>query len=246
MDSTCETCHGRMPETTDRYICEACQYRIHTYLREIARSLPLLRDLLRPDTGPAQRGGTGRAHAPLPVRLETLDLLGPGAAVQFEDPEGDQTGGIPIGALLYGWAQYLASEIPAVRRDEHGTIRIQPCTGAWSSRGTSITAWCTWLDAYLPYAATRPWVESMDDQLEDLVRRIRRITHTKPRTTPMDAPCPGCTAFALVEREDEWHISCQACDVRLTPDQYTEHRTQIMPTLAALALRIAAARQTAA
>jgi hypothetical protein len=62
----------------------------------------------------------------------------------------------------------------------------------------------------------------------------------------MDAPCPGCAAFALQEREDELHISCQVCTVRLTPDEYIEHRSQVMPALAALAVRIAAAREDAA
>lgn len=248
MDPTCTTCRGRLPATTDRYLCEACEYRMHTWLRDIPRHLPFMRAMLRPDTGPAQRGGSGRAHSPLPVRLEVLDFLGPGHAVPLEDPHGDQCAGIPISATLYGWARYLASEYPSVYRDrQHDTIRIDRCDGARAHArpggGGSITAWSAWLDAYLPYAVTRPWADDMYHQLEDLMDRIRRITHTTPRRTAKDAPCPSCSAFALVEREDELHISCLVCPVRLTPEQYTEHRDQVMPDLVRLALLMEATRE---
>ncbi|MFG2671383.1 hypothetical protein [Streptomyces sp. NPDC048445] len=244
MDNTCDICHQHAPAGC--YLCEGCAYRMHTWLREIPRHLPLLRDSLRPDTGPAQRGGSGRAHSPLPVRIEVLDLLGPGHVVALPDPHGDQSVGVPLAPLLYGWARYLAAELPSVRLDEHGTVRIEPCTGPVARRGSSITAWCSWLDAYLPYAATRPWAADMYEQLEAVLQRIRRITHTAPRRHPKDAPCPSCSAFALVAVDDEWHISCQACSVRLTPDEYAEHRARIMPALAALALRIGAQQAAAA
>ncbi|WP_329615036.1 hypothetical protein OG244_19545 [Streptomyces brevispora] len=246
MDNTCDICHHHAPAGC--YLCDGCAYRMHTWLREIPRHLPLLQDLLRPDTGPAQRGGSGRAHSPLPVRLDVLDLLGPGHVVALPDPLGDQSAGVPLAPLLYGWARYLAADLPSVRRDEHGTIRIEPCTGPVARHGSSITAWCSWLDAYLPYAVTRPWVADMHEQLENALQRIRRITHTKPRRRLMDAPCPAsdCQAFALVEKDDELHISCEACGHRLTPDEYAAHRAQVMPVLAAIALHLGTHQAAAA
>lgn len=250
MDSTCLTCHGRMPQASDRYLCGGCQYQLRMWLREIARSLPILQDLLRPETGPAQRGGSGRAHAPLPLNVDILSYIGPGHSVPLVDPHGDQTAGIPISATLYAWARYLATEYPAIYRDQHGQARIGPCDGAQTHArtGGSITSWCAWLTAYLPYAVTRPWCDSLYEQVQDVVDRIRRITHTEPRVEVKDAPCPGCYAYALVEKEDEWHIRCLMCAVRLTPVQYIEHRAQVMPELARaeLARLIAAARQPAA
>lgn len=243
MDTTCDICHRHAP--AGHYLCDACQHRVHAWLLEIPQRLVLLRDMLRPDTGPAQRGGSGRAHSPLPVDVRVLDLLGPGHVVPLEDPHGDQTGGVPLAPLLYGWARYIASQMPSVHRDAHGTVRIQPCTGAWSRRGSDVPAWCAWLQAYLPYVARQSWARPMYDQLEDVVHRIRRITHTQPRTRAMDAPCPGCGAFALQEREDELLIACAACPVRLTPEAYDEHRAQVMPALARVALLLAA-RQAAA
>ncbi|WP_424918896.1 hypothetical protein [Streptomyces sp. wa1064] len=246
MNDICISCFGRLPAGSPRTGCEACQYSVHTWLRELPRHLVLLQDMLRPDTGPARRGGVGRAHAPIPVRLEVLDLTGPGHPVPWSDAHGDQTGGVPITPLLYGWARYLASDFPAVRTDAHGTVHIERCDGARVRTGADVPGLCQWLDAYLPYAATRPWWDDLHEQLEQLLHRVRRLTHTRPVTRTKDAPCPTCSAWSLVEREDELHITCTICPVRLTPEQYAEHRAQVMPALAALALRIGTAQQAAA
>lgn len=232
MNDICTSCFGRLPDDSPRTGCEACQYRLHTWLREIPRHLPLLEDMLRPDTGPAQRGGTGRAHAPLPIRLDVLDLIGPGQPVLLADPHGDQTGGVPMTPLLYGWARYLASDFPAVRTDAHGTVHIERCDGARIRGRADVPGLCRWLDAYLPYAATRPWWDDLYEQVEQLLARVRRITHVRPVTRAKDAPCPKCSGWSLVEREDEFHISCTLCPARLTPDEYATHRAATMSSLA--------------
>lgn len=243
MDTTCHVCH----DTTgaDRYLCEGCEHTAAAWLRALPRHALLLQVCLQPTTGPAQRGGSGRAHSPLPVDVRVLDLLGPGRPVPVDDPHGDQTGGIPITALLAGWAHYIAADVPAVYRDAHGTVRIERHghAAAWPRTGTGITAWSTWLLRYLPYAITRPYAEEMYEQLGELIDRIERITHTRPRRTVKDAPCPACSGFALVEREDQRHITCDVCGHRLTPEQYLAHRDEVMPPLVHLALLMQAARQ---
>jgi ribosomal protein S27E len=196
--------------------------------------------------GPAQRGGSGRAHSPLPVDLRVLDLLGAGHAVPLEDPHGDQTGGVPVGALLTGWAHYIADDIlPTVYIDEHGTLRRTVPVSAGVRTG-DIAGWATWLVRYLPHTVTRPYAAELYEQLQELVARIERLTHTRPRRRLRQAPCPDCSAFALVEQETELHITCDACGHRLTPDEYTAHRDQVMPALTALALRMITPRVTAA
>ncbi|MEU4920206.1 hypothetical protein AB0G29_12705 [Streptomyces parvus] len=240
MNDICISCFGRLPDDSPRTGCEACEYRVHTWLRELPRQWVLLQDMLRPDTGPARRGDVGRAHAPLPVRLEALDLVGPGQVVLLEDPHGDQTSGVPITPLLYGWARYLTADadVPVARRDAYGTIHTSRCEGPWIRGGGDVPGLCRWLDAYLFYAATRPWWDDLYEQLEQLLLRVRRLTHTRPVTRAKDAPCPGCSAWSLVEREDELHITCTICPARLTPAEYDEHRAAVMPALTALALHI--------
>lgn len=240
MDNACSICGSHAP--AEHYLCEACQYRMRCWLREIIRQLPLLHAVLRPDTGPAQRGGSGRAHSPLPVDVRVLDILGPGHVVLLDDPHGDQTPGVPLGPLLYGWARYIASEFPSVYRDAHDTERIQPCTGPLARGGTNVPALCAWLQTYLPYVARQSWADAMYTQLEDVVHRIQRLTHTRPGSRPMDAPCPDCSAFGLQEREDELHISCSVCSVRMTREQYDDHRAAVMPGLVLTALRIQVGR----
>lgn len=246
MDNTCDICHRHAPAGC--YLCEACEYRARTWLARMPGQTQLLLDCLEPSVGPAQRGGSGRAHSPLPVDLRVLDLIGPGHVVALQDPHGDQSAGVPINALLAGWAQYIATDVPIVYTDTDGVLRTGAHLHATARprSGTGITAWSTWLVRYLPYAVTRPYAVDLYQQLQDVVDRIQRITHTRPRRHPKDAPCPSCSAFALVAVDDEWHISCQACCMRLTPDEYTEHRARIMPALARVALLMEAQRESAA
>ncbi|MFE3471170.1 hypothetical protein ACFXOI_05700 [Streptomyces bacillaris] len=236
MDTTCEVCHGHAP--ADHYLCEACQHTHLAWLKELPHQVVLLRTLLHPDTGPARRGSTGRAHAPIPVRLDVLDLLGPGQAHTVVDPHGDQTGGVPIGAFLSGWAHYIASDVPTAYRDAHGTAHIVQSRSAtaWPRTGTGLAAWCTWHERYLPYTATRPYAATLHAELEGLIHRLRRLNHYRPEVRSLDAPCPGCSGWSLVERDDELHITCTICPARLTPAEYAAHRTTTMRQLATTVL----------
>lgn len=246
MDTTCDICH----HTTgaDRYLCEACEYRARSWLTGLPGQAELLRDFLEPTAGPAQRGGSGRAHSPLPVDLRALDLLGPGRPTPLDDPHGDQSAGVPISALLAGWAHYIATDVPIVYTDPRGVLR----TGAFlhatavPRSGTGITAWSTWLVRYLPYTVTRPYAADLYEQLQHLQDRIQRITDARPGRRQKQAPCPVCQAFALIEQDGELHIVCDACGHRLTTTEYIEHRDQVMPALTALALRMITPPQKAA
>ncbi|MER7814062.1 hypothetical protein [Streptomyces sp. NPDC096153] len=239
MNDCCDVCHGPLPESSDRYACHSCAERLRAMLAELPRQLPLLRSLLRPDGGPAQRGGTGRAHSPMPVRLDVLDLLGPGHVVTLADPDGDQTDGVPIDPLVYGWARYIAQQHPAVSRDRHGTIQVRPCDGPRSRRGTDVAAWCSWLIAYVPYICRQPWAADMLDQLEQLLRQIRDKTGDRPGRTVRDAPCPRCEGFALVSVGGDPYVRCEACSLALAPDEYAEYAAKVLPSLTALAVRLA-------
>jgi hypothetical protein len=245
----CTICHYRLPEGAEVYACEACAYRLRAMLLELPRHMPLLAELLRPGSGLPGRGGGGRAHSPMPVRLDVMDLLGPGHVVVLADPHGDQSAGVPITPLLYGWARYIAASVPSVTRDRHDTVRIQPCDGPWSRRGSDVAAWCHWLIAYLPYAVTQSWISDMYQQIEDLIWRVRGKTDRRPRRTKRSAPCPECSWFELVSIEGEPHIVCEACGHRLTAEEYREHSEAVLPALTVLAVRIhgqAAAEQPAA
>ncbi|MFF1961011.1 hypothetical protein ACFVWX_29055 [Streptomyces sp. NPDC058220] len=240
--STCTICRRTAPDGT--HACVACTQQLRAWYAELPLQRELLRLALLPEGRPAQGRTSGRSTAPVPVNLDALSLLGPGQPVPPADPHGDATGPIPIGALVSGWAAFIAYEYPSVSRDRHGTIRIEPCDGARPTRGGSVAAWCHWLNAYLPYTVTRPWIRDLHIQMGDLMRRIRAITRATPGRRPKTAPCPACDAFGLVEEDWQDHIECAACGHRLTHDAYTAHHQRVMPPLYRIGVLIAARQHT--
>lgn len=229
--SSCLTCPRTAADGT--HACTACTQQLRAWLAELPGQLPLLRLALLPEGRPKQGriGGTGNATAPVPLNLDALNLIAPGWPEPPADPYGDATGPVPICPLLAGWAGFIAYEHAAVTRDVHGTVHVRPCDGAHSSRGATVAGWCHWLTAYLPYAITRPWIRDLYVQLDDLMARIRDLTHATPHRHPKDAPCPACQAFALVETDGQWGITCEACGEHLEPEQYTAHTKTVLTTL---------------
>lgn len=238
--SLCTICARPLPDGSARYACQACEHRMRHLLATIVTELPLLRAALVPGGGTAGGRPAGRAHAPLPVNVRALDLLGPGTTYAVPDPYGEQSGGIPLGPLLVGWARYIATTYPAVYRSA-GTEYVVPAEGVEVRAGTGIPAWCGWLTRYLPYAVRQPWIAQLCDQLDDALRRVRAITGTRPQTHPRLAPCPACSAVAMSRTDGDWEIRCQACGHRMEPDAYDAHAAAVLPGLAMVMARMAAA-----
>ncbi|MBK3630522.1 hypothetical protein JHN59_38150 [Streptomyces sp. MBT49] len=228
--TTCALCHRTAGD--GHHLCPLHADEIRGWLAELPRQAEMLAAEFLAPAGGAREGrtGSGRAHSPIPVDLRVLVLLGPGHAVPVGAPEDDTDDTVPIGALLAGWAGHIAYTYPSVHRDRHGTAHTQPCEQAWPARGRDITAWCTWLSAYLPYALTLPAVADLHRQLGRLLDRVRDLTHTTPRDHPQAAPCPSCDSFALARTDGRWHIRCTACGHTLTPEAYDEHAATVLHT----------------
>lgn len=215
---------GICPRTADDglHACPRHAAELRAWLTELPAQERLLHEFLVPSAGPVQghRGG-GRAHAPVLVDLRILTLLGPGRLDPA--PGTDDDGEAPIAAILGGWAGHIAYTYPAVTRDPHGTAHVQPCDQAWPRHYETVTGWCTWHLAYLPYTLTLPSVSAFHRTLDTLTHRLRDLTHTTPHTHPRAAPCPQCTAFGLVATDGQWDITCEICGHHLDPDDYETH-----------------------
>lgn len=238
----CAVCRRPLPADTDRYACHACHHHLRYELGQLAAiELPALRAELAPGNSP-QTGSRfgGRAHAPLPVNVRVLDLLGPGTPNVLPDPHGEQTAGIPIGPILAGWAHTIALEHQVAYR-RAGTTYLVPCERAVPRTGSGLDAWARWLLAYLPYAVTRPWVTELHAELDDLMFRVRQITGLRPRSHPRLAPCPYCDAFAVTHTDGRWDLDCQACGRKLDPDEYAAHAAAVLPPLTRTVVLMAAA-----
>jgi hypothetical protein len=233
--TACTICHAPAGDDAPG-ACTACQYRLDYVLQQLAAQEPLLRAQLAPYRSPST--GTrfgGAAHPPLPVDVRVLDLL----ARHWEpDPDGQDEGGIPIGPLLVGWCHRLADSYPAVSR-HGGTAYITAGCDPLPRTAGGIPGWTAWLRAYIPYAAAWDRAAELWAAMEDALHRARAITGTQPRTRPRWAPCPACQAFALVATDGDYHVRCQACGHRLTPEEYAAHAAQTLPGLTATAVWIA-------
>ncbi|MDN3021555.1 hypothetical protein [Streptomyces sp. S.PB5] len=225
--STCTICPRTAPD--HEHLCRLHSGELRGWLTEIPAQARLLQaEFIEPGGRPSQGrfGGTGRADAPVPVDLRVLNLLGAG---RYDPAPGtDDDGTAPITAILGAWAGHIAYHYPAAARDPYGTARTQPCEQAWPTRGETITGWCTWLTAYLPFALTLPLVAELHRALGDLVRRLRNFTHTEPRQHPRAAPCPVCDLCTLVRTDGRWHIHCLDCGHQMTPDDYDQHATRYL------------------
>ncbi|MFG2899541.1 hypothetical protein ACGFZH_20970 [Streptomyces zaomyceticus] len=207
-----------------RTACVRCEHRVRSWLAEIPRQLVLLTASLELGTRPAQGfGGAGRAHSPLPVRGDVLNLLGPAAPGPVRDTAGDQSDRQPVHAVLHAWADQLAEDLGHI---------LPPITPR--------APYADYLARHLGHVVRSSWVALLHAELDDLVRRIRTVTTTEPRRHALQAPCPSCQAFALGRTDWETYIDCTVCGQLLTPDEYDDHRAVVMPPLARIGVLLAA------
>ncbi|XUL91018.1 hypothetical protein ACQ86D_33955 [Streptomyces galilaeus] len=226
--SACSLCPRTAPD--GQHLCQLHGSELRGWLAELPRQARLLEAFVGAGGRPAEGrlGGTGRAHAPLPVDLRVLVLLGPGHPVPPGPVTPDEDTTVPIRVLLGSWAGHIAYHYPAATRDPYGTARTQPCDQAWPTYGETIPSWCAWLRAYLPFALTLPVVAEYHRQIGDLIRRLRTLTYTTPQQHPRAAPCPVCDLCALVRTDGRWHIHCLDCGHQMTPDQYDRHAADVL------------------
>ncbi|MCM2390175.1 hypothetical protein [Streptomyces albipurpureus] len=225
----CTICHHQ-PAGDGLHACTRCLAVTRELLGELFQLLPHLHAALVPEGRPAQGRIGARATAPAPLNIGVLNLIGPGHATPPED-ERDATGHIPIYPFLAGWVAYITDDYPAILRDQDGQILrdhrgqiiVRTCHTPLPRHGTTLTDWRHWLTAYLGYAATRPWITDLHQQLDALVRHIRILTRTTPENTPMDAPCPACATYALTATDGQPGISCEVCGHQMTTAAYTTH-----------------------
>ncbi|MCX4661485.1 hypothetical protein [Streptomyces uncialis] len=224
MTTTCDICaRAQRPDDWARAACRPCTDRLRAMLRELPGHLPLLEASLVPGARPAEgrHGGTGRAHPPLPARGDVLTLLGPAAPGTVRDPHGDQTGPTPIHALLTTWTRTLATDRGLPVLAAPGTIPVL----------------ATRLSAHMEWIAHQPWAADLHTELDELLRQVRRITHTRPARRPCRAPC-RCGAWALTAQDWAEYIECGICGRLYTRTEYQLWAATAMSTLARTALAL--------
>jgi ribosomal protein L37AE/L43A len=204
MDAVCITEHCtrelRDHETSAlMLICTPCLHQMRAALTAIPAALIVLRhgSMQRERTG--ETGRTGTREAPLPGRLDTLNLVGPAAHADVHDQHGDQTGQRPIIGTLGDWTRVICEE-----RRLNGPQQ-------WTE-----TALAGWLVTQLGWASQQQWAGEMHGELRDLTWAIRGIARVEVRTRAISRPCPRCQMMTLSRTDHDVYTRCSNCGTAWT------------------------------
>jgi hypothetical protein len=182
-------------EHAERPTCPRCFSRLRRMLGE----LPEQYVLLCMSHQPLKTGGDGRSgravHAPLPGRLDTLNLLGPASRHGVMDE--DQTGPVPFLEVLASWTEAVTEE-----------RRLTPCR-------RNVTAMVDRLTRHLTWICDQSFVGDFFAEIEELLKVAQRITLTQPVMELLRrVPCPQCDQFTMVRyHPSDWAAECRFCSV---------------------------------
>jgi hypothetical protein len=213
----CPTCTRLLRETElGQPLCGACVRAMAGWLAELPHQLVVLRGSRQREVGEQQRVAGSRT-APLPGRLDVLNLIGPGSPGDVRDQAGDQTGPLPITTVLGSWARLITEE-----------------RGLRGPRGRSEEHLADYLARHLDWAAGQPWAPELHAELQQMMRVIRSITRVRPRTKAIPRPCPRetCQALALVATDHQQYVECTACGGLYTPGELMDDAPAALARLA--------------
>lgn len=186
--------------------CSPCLNTMRSQLTAIPAAMIVLRQgsMQRERTG--ETGRTGTREAPLPCRIDTLNLIGPAARGNVHDPYGesfgDQSGARPVIDVLDGWVRLILEEHPR-RRDRDFK---QPT--AWTEETLA-----DWLARQLAWASTMGWIGELHSEVRELSWAIRGIARVEMRTRAVSRPCPNddCGLLTLSRTDWDQYVRCSSC-----------------------------------
>jgi ribosomal protein S27AE len=186
-------------------ICSPCLSHMRTWLQQIPAAMTVLRDgsMQRERTGITGRSGT--RTAPLPGRLDTLNLIGPAAHADIHDPHGDQIGERPLVGVLGDWVRLICEERRLNGPDQ------------WAE-----TALATWLTGQLGWASQQSWADELHAALRNMTWAIRGIARLDILTRPVSRPCPRCDMLSLTETDWDRYTRCGNCGTSYTQTELAD------------------------
>jgi len=201
----CQLCRpGCDGHTGDnRPVCQNCRDRLRATLNDIPDLYTALDDELLGQGGKAGPKVSGTREAPIPGRLDVLNLRGPGSTANM--PIADQHGAIPVFAALESWER------------DWRHCRGLPITGVWPDLPTALTSIVRFLDAHLDWAADN---HGAIDEFAGDVRGVRQSIKAAQGDRPDTVAIGNCPilddagkACGAKLRASTWHdtIRCPAC-----------------------------------
>lgn len=185
--------------------CRPCRNRV----RGLLLGLPELVVQCWMARNPVQRGTSSERvsaskEAPIPLRMDVLNLLGPSADAVLTGE--DQSGPVPVIGVLSAWADLVAEQ----------------------TRQTPVSHTVSTLTQYLidhgEWACRQEWVTDFAEELEGLTKTLRRVSGIEPVRIPLPVVCPRCDLRAMVREEGSgWSAECRYCAVvKLSAREYAQ------------------------
>jgi hypothetical protein len=180
-------------------LCDPCVHQMRRWLAAIPAALVVLRDgsMQRERTGAP--GRTGTREAPLPCRVDVLNLVGPAASGTVRDPHGDQVGSRPVIDVLGSWVRLVCEERHL----------------AWPARHREEDL-AAWLSAQLGWISQQEFAGEVALELRDLMWQIRGIARVEVRTRAVSRPCPRCQMMTLSRTDHDVYTRCSNCGTAWT------------------------------
>jgi hypothetical protein len=171
--------------------------------------VPLARELIPAATVAGKSNAPrvqGSREAPVPIRVDVVDLLGPADERTVHDPLGDQVGHLSAATVLDGWCRLFAEE----RRESTPTPHV--------------ATQAAWLLARLDELFKHPAIDEAAKEIGDLWHVLRRAAGlTMPRPEPCPGvPCKHCDLCLLVRVPGSEYVECGGCSALLTEDEYRD------------------------
>lgn len=187
-ENACPVCHLRAPHRPQ--VCDVCRLRLPLQLHEIAILMPVIPAAL------VDRPGS--------VIDLTMPPTGGAGARAVHDPHGDQTGLLPVHAVLVSWADDWATR----RHESHQDV-------------STVFRAAKWLHLRLDWACnTHEAVGDFAAEIRALLASVRRAISRDLSPIRFAALCPyGCGQTLIRYPGADW-IDCEGCRRTWAEDEY--------------------------
>lgn len=199
----CVVCQRRPPARPQ--VCDGCRTRLDRDLAEIAELHALLPDALEPGRQGTQRV-SGTREAPVPLRLDVLDLSLPlRGAEAVTDPYGDQTGHLPVVAKLDQWVLDWRDT-----RDRGERLPVP-----------TVYQLTRWLANRLSWACDEhPAVDEFAREIVETLAALRGVHGLTRLRHRLPAPCPSCELLTVYRDDGADWIECGGCGRLWSEDEW--------------------------
>jgi len=187
-------------------VCNGCRTWLDRTLVEIVELYALLPANLLPGQAHGQRV-SGSREAPLPLRVDPLDLMMPARVGIVHDVWRDQTGQVSVATILDLWVRDW--------RDVRDRGEGLPTP--------TVLELTRWLGNRLEWACDdHPAVDEFANEMRDLRRILRSFVGVNEiRPEHLDVPCRRCDLLDLHRLPGEDRVECGSCGCLMTEAEFT-------------------------